>query len=182
MASASGAIFLPLCLLHREIRQGFQQFHNQVLFHILVYGQLGDPGGLVFNHFFRSPLLACDGGLDRGAVQQHFLFGHPVHSCLFYACISITQNREEYQRRKHFSYAFRSPLWWGLDNLSCLPADCGGKTLKQRAFYRPKCVDKRYLFCWCLASFLLMDASGYAPILILYYSYFLPCVLRADEI
>ena len=58
--------------------------------------------GIVFNHLFRSPLLACDGGLDRGAVQQHFLFGHPVHSCLFYACISITQKREKYQRRKHF--------------------------------------------------------------------------------
>lgn len=35
MASASGAVFLPLCLLHREIRQGFQQLHNQVLFHTL---------------------------------------------------------------------------------------------------------------------------------------------------
>src|SRR5699024_5162473 len=81
---------------------GFQQFHNQVLSHILVYGQLVDHGGIVFNHFFRSPLLACDGGLNRGAVQQHFLFGHPIHSCLFYACISITQNREKYQRRKHF--------------------------------------------------------------------------------
>ena len=35
MASASGAIFLRLCLLHWEIRQGFQQFHNQVLLHII---------------------------------------------------------------------------------------------------------------------------------------------------
>ena len=69
MASASGAVFLPLCLLHWEIRQGFQQFHNQVLFHILVYGQLVDHGGIVFNHLFRGSLLACDGGLDRGAVQ-----------------------------------------------------------------------------------------------------------------
>ena len=31
MASASGAVFL--CLLHWKIRQGFQQFHNQVLLH-----------------------------------------------------------------------------------------------------------------------------------------------------
>ena len=29
-----------------------------------------------------------------------------------------------------FLYAFRSPLWWGLDNLSHLSANCGGKTLK----------------------------------------------------
>ena len=27
-------------------------------------------------------------------------------------------------------YAFRSPLWWGLDNLSRLPADHDGKALK----------------------------------------------------
>ena len=29
-----------------------------------------------------------------------------------------------------FLYAFRSPFWRGLDNLSRLPADCGEKTLK----------------------------------------------------
>ena len=34
-----------------------------------------------------------------------------------------------------FLYAFRSPLWRGLDNLSRLPADHAGKALKWLAFY-----------------------------------------------
>ena len=40
-----------------------------------------------------------------------------------------------------FSYAFRSPLWPGLDNLSRLLADHAGKALKWLAYYRPKCVE-----------------------------------------
>lgn len=43
-----------------------------------------------------------------------------------------------------FLYAFRSLFWWGLDNLSRLPADHAGKALKWLAFHRPKCVDRRY--------------------------------------
>ena len=33
-----------------------------------------------------------------------------------------------------FLYAFRSPLWWGLNNLSRLPADHAGKALKWLGF------------------------------------------------
>ena len=43
-----------------------------------------------------------------------------------------------------FLYAFRSPLWRGLDNLSHLPADRAGKALSRLGFHRPKCVDERY--------------------------------------
>ena len=52
-----------------------------------------------------------------------------------------------------FLYAFRSLFWRGLDNLSHLSADHAGKTLSRRGFYRPKCVDRRYLFRCRLASF-----------------------------
>ena len=45
-------------------------------------------------------------------------------------------------------YAFRSPLWWGLDNLSRLSADCGGKALIFMGFYSPKCVEKRLYLCY----------------------------------
>ena len=59
-------------------------------------------------------------------------------------------------------YAFRSLFWWGLDNLSCLPADRAGKALSRLGFHRPKCVDNRYLFrCRSASFFLLMAASGY---------------------
>ena len=34
----------------------------------------------LLDHLFRGPLLTCNGGLDRGAVQQHFLFGHPLNT------------------------------------------------------------------------------------------------------
>ena len=61
-----------------------------------------------------------------------------------------------------FLYVFRSPLWWGLDNLSCLPADHAGKALSRLGFHRPKCVDRKYLFrCRSASFFLLMAASGY---------------------
>ena len=40
-----------------------------------------------------------------------------------------------------FLYAFRSPLWRGLDNLSHLSADHAGEALLWLAFRRPKCVD-----------------------------------------
>lgn len=61
-----------------------------------------------------------------------------------------------------FLYAFRSPLWQGLDNLSRLPADHAGKALKWRAFQRLKCVDKRYLFrCHSASSFWRMTAPEY---------------------
>ena len=40
-----------------------------------------------------------------------------------------------------FLYAFRSPLWRGLDNLSRLPADHAGKTLSRLAYQRLKCVE-----------------------------------------
>ena len=73
-----------------------------------------------------------------------------------------------------FVYAFRTLFRRGLDNLSRLPADCGGKTLKQRGFYHPKCVDKRYLFCWYLASFLLTASSGYTP--------FLHCIIHISRL
>ena len=43
-----------------------------------------------------------------------------------------------------FLYAFRSPLWRGLDNLSHLPADHAPKALKWLGFYPPKCVDRRH--------------------------------------
>ena len=45
-------------------------------------------------------------------------------------------------------YAFRSVFWRGLDNLSCLPADCGGKALIFMGFYSPKCVEKRLYLCY----------------------------------
>ena len=51
------------------------------------------------------------------------------------------------------SYAFRSVFWRGLDNLSRLPADRAGKVLSRLGFYRPKCVDRRYLFRCRSASF-----------------------------
>ena len=35
---------------------------------------------IVFNHLCRGPLLTRDGSFDRGAVQQHFLFGHPLNT------------------------------------------------------------------------------------------------------
>ena len=41
-------------------------------------------------------------------------------------------------------YAFRSLFWRGLDNLSRLPADCGGKDLIFMDIYSPKCVDRRF--------------------------------------
>ncbi len=50
-------------------------------------------------------------------------------------------------------YAFRSLFWRGLDNLSRLPADRARKALKWLDFYRPKCVDRRYLFRCRSASF-----------------------------
>ena len=102
MASASGVVFLPLCLLHREIRQGFQQFHSQVLFHILVYGQLVDHGGIVFNHLLRGPRFTRYGGLDRGAVQQHFLFGHPLNTS-FIVFIQHTTEAPGNHHQKNFS-------------------------------------------------------------------------------
>ena len=43
-----------------------------------------------------------------------------------------------------FLYAFRSQFWRGLDNLSRLPADHAGKARLWLAYYRPKCVDRRY--------------------------------------
>ena len=43
-----------------------------------------------------------------------------------------------------FLYAFRNPLWRGLDNLSRLPADHDGKALIFMGFYSPKCVDRRH--------------------------------------
>ena len=43
-----------------------------------------------------------------------------------------------------FLYAFRNIFWRGLDNLSCLPADRAEKALLWLAYYRPKCVDRRY--------------------------------------
>ena len=43
-----------------------------------------------------------------------------------------------------FLYAFRSPLWRRLDNLSCMPTDHTGKVLKWRAYWRLKCVDGRH--------------------------------------
>ena len=43
-----------------------------------------------------------------------------------------------------FLYAFRSLFWWGLDNLSHLPADHAPKALKWLAFHRPKFVDRMY--------------------------------------
>ena len=52
-----------------------------------------------------------------------------------------------------FLYAFRSLFWRGLDNLSRLPADRARKALKWLDFYRPKCVDRRYLFRCRSASF-----------------------------
>lgn len=55
-----------------------QQFHNQGCLYILCQRPPVNHGGIVFKHLFRSSLLACDGGLDRGAVQQHFLsLPHP---------------------------------------------------------------------------------------------------------
>jgi hypothetical protein len=48
-----------------------------------------------------------------------------------------------------FLYAFRILFWRGLDNLSCLPADCAGKALKWLAYYRPKCVEA----CWFLSAY-----------------------------
>ena len=109
---------------------------------ILVYGQLVDHGGIVFNHFFRSPLLARDGGFDRGAVQQHFLFGHPLNTPVI-VFIQHTTEAPGIPPSEEFSYAFRSPLWRVLDNLSCLSVDHAGKALKWLAYYRPKCVDRR---------------------------------------
>ena len=50
-----------------------------------------------------------------------------------------------------FLYAFRSPLWRGLDNLSRLPTDLAGEALLWLAFQRPKCVDRRYL-CLCRSA------------------------------
>ena len=52
-----------------------------------------------------------------------------------------------------FLYAFRSPLWRGLDNLSRLPADRARKVLSRLGFHRPKCVDRKYLFRCRSASF-----------------------------
>ena len=57
-----------------------QQRQNKVLLHIFVNGQHVDHRGVVLDHLFRGPLLTCNGGLDRGAVQQHFLFGHPLNT------------------------------------------------------------------------------------------------------
>ena len=45
-------------------------------------------------------------------------------------------------------YAFQSQLRRGLDNLSRLPADCGGKALIFMGFYSPKCVEKRLYLCY----------------------------------
>ena len=62
-----------------------------------------------------------------------------------------------------FLYAFRSPLWRGLDNLSHLSADHAGKALIFMDIYSPKCVDRKYLFRCRLASFFRrMAASGYS--------------------
>lgn len=53
-----------------------------------------------------------------------------------------------------FLYAFRSLFWWGLDNLSRLPADHVGKAPKYQDFQWLNCVACRYL-CRCRsASFL----------------------------
>ena len=97
--------FLRLCLLYWEIRQVFQQFHNQVLLHILVPGQLVDHGGIVFNHLFRGPFLTRDGGFDRGAVQQHFLFGHPLNTPVI-VFIQHTTEAPGIPPSEEFSYAF----------------------------------------------------------------------------
>ena len=43
-----------------------------------------------------------------------------------------------------FLYAFRSLFWWGLDNLSRLPAYHVGKAPKYQDFQWLKCVDKRH--------------------------------------
>ena len=47
-----------------------------------------------------------------------------------------------------FVYAFRTLFRRGLDNLSRLPADCGGKALIFMGFYSPKCVEKRLYLCY----------------------------------
>ena len=61
-----------------------------------------------------------------------------------------------------FLYAFRNLFWRGLDNLSCLPADRAGNTLSRLGFYRPKCVDRRYLCRFRSAPFFWrMTASEY---------------------
>ena len=83
-------------------------------------GQLVDHGGIVFNHLFRGPLLTRDGGFDRGTVQQHFLFGHPLNTPVI-VFIQHTTEAPGIPPSEEFSYAFRSPLWRGLDNLSRLP-------------------------------------------------------------
>jgi len=61
-----------------------------------------------------------------------------------------------------FLYAFRSLFWWGLDNLSRLPADHVGKAPKYQDFQWLKCVDKRYLFsCHSAAFFRRVAAAEY---------------------
>src|SRR5699024_11274257 len=109
---------------------------------ILINGQLVDHGGVVFNHLFRGPLLTRDGGFDRGAVQQHFLFGHPLNTPVI-VFIQHTTEATGIPPSEEFSYAFRSPLWRGMDNLSRLPADYAGKTLLQLGFHRLKCVESK---------------------------------------
>ena len=44
-------------------------------------------------------------------------------------------------------YAFRSQFRQGLDNLSHLSADCGGKSLPRPGFHRAKCVDRSCFQC-----------------------------------
>ena len=52
----------------------------------------------------------------------------------------------------HFP-AFRTLFLGEQDNFIHLPADHAEKPLISVDFYRPKCVDRRYLFRWRSASF-----------------------------
>ncbi len=108
-----------LFLFQREVWQFFQQLQNKVQLHILVHSQPVDEWGVVFNLLFGSSLLTSNSGLDRGAVMVF---------------IQHTTEASEIPPSEEFSYAFRSPLWRGLDNLSCLPADHVGKPCHGWAF------------------------------------------------
>ena len=71
-----------------------------------------------------------------------------------------------------FLYAFRSPLWRGLDNLSRLPADHAGKALKWLAFQWLKCVDRRGFsaLAFCISFVALLHSVIHIPILLWVYS------------
>src|SRR5699024_7392624 len=105
-------------------------------------GQLVDHGGVVFNHLFRGALLTRDGGFDRGAVRQQFVFGHHLNTPVI-VFIQHTTEAKVIPPSEELCYVFRSPLSWVMENVSRLSADYAGKTLLQLGFHRLKCVESK---------------------------------------